>query len=344
MKLCFSLVLSLSFLFLSGCTTTDDTQSAQFFAMDTFMTITAYGSSAQDGIDVARTEINGLDSLLSRTKEESDISLLNQSGSQSVTLNEEVIHLLTEAQTISQSTGGTFDVTVAPVLDAWGWTADVQAVPDTEALADALSLVGYDNLILDSTASTATFTLDGMSADLGGIAKGYATQQAQLAMEESGVTSALLNFGSTITAIGTKPDGTSFRVAIKDPQNTEDYFAVLDLADQTISTSGGYERYFEEDGVTYHHILDPRTGQSAQSDLLSVTVLSQDAPLTDALSTACYVLGSEGAIDLWRNSDLSPFELILVQEDGTVLITEGVESQFTLYGEEGGYHYEVVSR
>lgn len=342
MKLCVASICAILFFILSGCASVDNPQSAQFFAMDTFITVTAYGNTAQSGIDAARTEINRLDVLFSRTKEESEISALNSAGVECVALSQEVLELLKKAQSISQATDGTFDVTIAPVMDAWGWTGEEQSVPSDEMIEGLLPLVNNENLVL--TQDTAQFTLEGMSADLGGIAKGYATQQAQFAMEETGVTSALLNFGSTITAIGTKPDGTAFRVAIKDPKNTEDYFAVLDLADQTISTSGGYERYFEEDGVIYHHILDPRTGQSAQSDLLSVTVLSQDASLTDALSTACYVLGSEGAIDLWRSTDLSSFELILVQEDGTVLITEGIESQFTLYGEEGGYHYEVVSR
>ena len=132
---------------------------------------------------------------------------------------------------------------------------------------------------------------------------------------------------------------------MKDPQDTQNYICVLSLSDQTASTSGGYERYFEEDGAVYHHIIDPATGYPADTGLLSVTVVSENAALADALSTACFVLGPEEALELWRTGGgLDAFELVLCRTDGTVVVTEGLEEGLTFHGEEGGYVCEIARR
>lgn len=342
MKRWFSFLSAAIFLLLPGCGGAGEA-SAQFFAMDTVMTVTVYGRQGKGAVDAARAEINRLDRLFSRTREDSEIARLNAGGE--TALDGEVLALLELARSVSEASGGAFDVTIAPVMDAWGWTGGERRVPPPAELEKLLPLVNYKNLLLDPASGTACLTRPGMSADLGGVAKGYAAGRAASAVREAGAASALLDLGSNITAVGDKPDGTSWRIAVKDPQDTQNYICVLSLSDQTASTSGGYERYFEEDGAVYHHIIDPATGYPADTGLLSVTVVSENAALADALSTACFVLGPEEALELWRTGGgLDAFELVLCRTDGTVVVTEGLEEGLTFHGEEGGYVCEIARR
>ena len=179
-------------------------------------------------------------------------------------------------------------------------------------------------------------------ADLGAVAKGFAAREAEAAIRDAGGTSAMLDLGGNVTVIGAKEDGSPWRVAVKDPRDTGSYLCVLALTDVTLSTSGGYERYFEEDGVRYHHIIDPETGYPADSGLLSVTVVSADHLLADALSTALFVAGPEEALDFWRSRD--DFELVLCTGQGELLVTEGLEDVFTFAGADRGYTYEIARR
>ena len=182
--------------------------------------------------------------------------------------------------------------------------------------------------------------------DLGAVAKGRAADLLVPLLTDSGVTSAILDLGGNLTALGTRPDGTPWRIGVKDPRNTETYFCILSLSDKTCSTSGSYERKFEVDGTTYHHILDPATGYPAESGLLSVTAVSSDGMLADGLSTACYVMGAEQSVRLWREHGLegAGFDLVLVREDGSVWITEGLEDGLDFRGKEAGYTYEIIRR
>ena len=163
--------------------------------------------------------------------------------------------------------------------------------PAPDALAAAMALVDSEELSVDTEASAASLARAGMEVDLGAVAKGFAAREAEAAIRDAGGTSAMLDLGGNVTVIGAKEDGSPWRVAVKDPRDTGSYLCVLALTDVTLSTSGGYERYFEEDGVRYHHIIDPETGYPADSGLLSVTVVSADHLLADALSTALFVAG-----------------------------------------------------
>ena len=186
--------------------------------------------------------------------------------------------------------------------------------------------------------------LDGAQLDLGGIAKGYAADLLRAQLEKEGVTSATLDLGGDVFVMGRKTDGSDWRIAVKDPADTESYLGVVSAADKFVVTSGVYERYFEENGVRYHHILDPKTGCPAESGLVSVTVLCENGAWADALSTACFVLGPDGALAL--RDDLADqgtdFELILVTDDGRVLYTDGLADAFTP-NDESGYTYEALA-
>ena len=335
------------FLLLSGCgapTVGDVGAVRQFFAMDTTMQITVYGEHQEEAASAVVAEINRLEQLFSRTRDTSQIAQINAHAGDgtAVSVSQEVAELLSLGQAYTAQTQGAFDMTVAPLMDAWGFTQDAFRVPSQTELDELLPLVDAQALEVDAQEGTARLTQSGMELDLGGIAKGYAAGQCVELLRSYGVESALLQLGGNITAMGTRYDGKPWQVAVRDPQNTEDYLCVLPLQDVTASTSGGYERFFEWEGKTYHHILDPATGYPAQSGLLSVTVISPDTARNDALSTALFVMGEEAALDLWRED--GDFEALLVCDDGRVLITEGLEEGLDFRGEGNGYTYEIVRR
>ena len=328
-------------LLLTGCGASADEASAQLFAMDTVMQLDAYGHQVKQAVSDAEEIIQALEARLSRTREDSLVSVLNQNGAaQDLSAAEQA--LLSEALTFRDATGGAFDITIAPVMDAWGFTTEERHVPAPDALAAAMALVDSEELSVDTEASAASLARAGMEVDLGAVAKGFAAREAEAAIRDAGGTSAMLDLGGNVTVIGAKEDGSPWRVAVKDPRDTGSYLCVLALTDVTLSTSGGYERYFEEDGVRYHHIIDPETGYPADSGLLSVTVVSADHLLADALSTALFVAGPEEALDFWRSRD--DFELVLCTDQGELLVTEGLEDVFTFAGADRGSTYEIARR
>ena len=341
------LLLTGIFLLCAGCAAygavQEEPASLQFFSMDTVMTVNAYGPSGEDGVQAARDAVNRLDGLLSRTDPDSQISQLNAHAGDgtAVAVDPDTAELLSFAQSVSQLLPGDFDVTIAPVMDAWGFTTEARHVPSAAELSAALALVDGSQLEVDADNATARLLQAGMEVDLGAVAKGFAAGKAEEALREAGVERATIDLGGNVTVIGTRPDGNPWRVAVKDPQNTDSYLCVLELEDVTLSTSGGYERYFEEGGVRYHHIIDPKTGYPADSGLQSVTVVTANHVLADALSTALFVAGEE-AIDFWRGRE--DIELVLCTDDNRVVVTEGLEEVFQLYDQDGGYTYEIARR
>lgn len=304
----------------------------QFFAMDTVMSITVYGDGMEDAVAAAVGEVNALEGLLSRTRADSEVSALNAAAPGAVPISEDTARVLSLAVEWSAKTGGAFDVTIAPVSAAWGFGGEEEhRVPSREELDELLKRV--DSGALTVKGNTAALEKAGMEIDLGGIAKGYTAGQAERVLREYGAESALLDLGHNITVIGGKPDGSAWRVAVQDPADSSGTVGILSLRDTSAVTSGGYQRYFEQDGVVYHHIIDPRTGYPADSGLLSATVVCADAGLADLLSTATFVLGEEAALKLWRNQ--GGFDLVLVTEDGRVVVTEGLSGQFTPDGSTG---------
>ena len=317
--------------------------------MDTAMVLTIYGEDALRAANAAEEEIYRLDSLLSRTNEASKVSLLNNAEGKMVPVGVALCDLIQTAATYTELTDGAFDITIAPVVSAWGFTTDHYQVPEQEELEELLTHVGMEHVQLSGKSSASAgyenASLDpGTQIDMGGIAKGYASDRFQ----EHQIPQALISLGGNVLAWGSKPNGSAWRVGIQDPNAPSDpnaYVGILQLTDAFAVTSGSYERFFEQDGVTYHHIIDPSTGYPAQNGLVSVTVVADAAQgngtMCDALSTALFVMGREKALDFWR-SGACDFEMILVDEDGLVTVTAGLEDCFQA-AEGGGYTYEVVS-
>lgn len=300
--------------------------SKDLFAMDTYMTLTAYGEHAQEAVDKAAERVEALDALLSTGNENSEIYQLNQNGE--ATLSEEGGYLVERALELYKKTEGAFDIAIYPVMQAWGFPTQDYHVPDDDTLKEKLALADASKVNYDKDTRKIFFDQDGMEIDLGGIAKGYTSSQIMQIYQDCGVTSGLVNLGGNVQALGCKTDGSKWRVAIQSPDDTEEYLGILEIEDQAVITSGGYERYFEEDGVTYHHIIDPAIGYPADSGLISVTIVSDDGTLADGLSTSLFIMGEEKAAQFWReNSD--EFEAIMETSDGELYVTEGIADSLT---------------
>lgn len=311
----------------TNSTTASSTQpvSQEIFAMDTYMTVTAYGDNAQKGVTDAVAEIQRLDNLLSIGKEDSEISKLNKSGC--AALSDDTAVMVTKALDLYKSTGGAFDITVLPLMELWGFTTQEYYVPTEDEIQSTLQRVGADKLTWDE--STKTLTLGNkQEIDLGGIAKGFTSSRIMEIFKKDGVTCGMVSLGGNVHLLGTKQDGSAWRVGIQDPNNTDDMLGVLEANDCAVITSGAYERNFEKDGVTYHHIIDPATGKPSNSGLTSVTIVSKDGTLADGLSTSLFVMGKDKAIAYWKQH-ADEFDTILVDKDRNVYITEGIAGNFS---------------
>lgn len=325
-------------LFLTGCSAESSPEPVQgtFFAMDTVMDFTIYGESGL--IDQSESLIASLESLVSVTDANSELYAINQTGSG--TLTGKASSLMEQALEICRRTDGALDLSIYPIVRAWGFTTGSYQVPDEAEIQALLPLVDYRKIQYDAATGTVTLP-EGMEIDLGSVAKGYAGQLAAQMLREHGVQSALLNLGGNVQTVGAKPDGSPWQIGIKDPQG-EDAMMVLSVEDQAVVTSGGYERYFEQDGKTYWHIMDPSTGHPADSGLISVTIVGDEGVVCDGLSTALFVMGLEKAADLWAQS--GDFEAVFVTASGEVYITEGLRDRFALTEQYADTPVSVIER
>lgn len=303
----------------------------QLFAMDTVMEFTASGRNAEPAVNAAMAEVQRLDALLSAASPSSEISRLNGEGGGAV--SEDTAAILKTALAVYQETGGLFDCTIYPLVKLWGFPAEEYHIPTDAELAAVLPLVDSSKLAFDGNALRLE---PGQAIDFGGVGKGYAAQRVMEIFREYGVKSGMVSLGGNVQVLGAKPDKSPWRIGVRDPEGGG-YFAVLSLEDKAAVTSGGYERYFEAGGRTYIHILDPRTGRPAESDLLSVTVVSRDGAKADALSTALFLMGREKAVSFWQNG--GGYDMILVAADWRVFVTEGLWGVF-----ETDMPVEVLSR
>lgn len=249
--------------------------------------------------------------------------LLSACGDAAV--SEDMARLLDFSLEMAEKTDGRFDITIYPLLAAWGFTTQEYHIPNQAELDQLLTLTGYERIKLEENSVVIP---DGTQLDFGAVAKGYTGDHiASLMKEEYGISSALLNLGGNVQTIGRKPDGTPWRIGIRDPYG-ESMLGTLEVEDAAVITSGGYERFFTgEDGKTYWHIIDPATGRPADSGLISVTVTGKEGALCDALSTALFVMGVDDAAAYWRTNP--GFDMILVTGEDEIYLTEGIAEQFT---------------
>ena len=224
-------------------------------------------------------------------------------------------------------------------MELWGFPSKNYKVPSDKEIKEKLKDVGSDKIIFDEAAGEISFKNRGMEIDFGGIGKGYITDELVKILTEEKVESAIINLGGNVFGFKKKPDGSLWNVAIRDPNEPDKYMAVIKLEDSAVITSGGYERYFEKDGVTYHHILDPRTGKPSNSNLKSVSIVSKDGTLADALSTSLFIMGEEGAAEYWKKNG-NNFDIILMTKDNRLLISNNIKGKVM----SDNYEVEVIKK
>ncbi len=309
-------------------------------AMDTFMTMTIYnqpGSVAQEHLRQAAGLLQELDALLSVTDAGSEIYRANHSGGETVPLSEDTRRLLEEALALCEETEGALDVTIYPVVRAWGFTTGEYRVPEAAELEALLKKVDFTQVGLTEDGLTLP---EGVELDLGAVAKGYAGDRLMDLFRSTGMICSIVELGGNVQALGTKPDGSPWRVAVQAPEGG--YAGALEIVDKAVVTSGGYQRYFEQDGEIFCHIINPASGRPVQNSLASVTVVADRGVQADALSTALFVMGREQAEAWWREHP--DFEFLLLEKDGTAVITEGLEDCFSLYGDWKNHPLEVIRK
>lgn len=304
------------------------TLSRLFRALGTMNTITVEQAEdharAADALERAERRVLELDKVLSAFRPESEVSLLNASaGCKEVSVGADTMFLLKESKRYSELTGGAFCVTTRPLSALWELNARCGTVPSRAEIEQALLLASDEDIVLDEEHGTAALKRFGQAVDFGGIAKGYAADEVRRILLEGGVTSALINLGGTVISLGRERN-----VGIQHPDRcTGIAMGRVTLCDNCAVTSGDYERYYEVDGVRYHHILDPRTGYPSRSNLRSVTLIGESAMELDALSTAIFALGAEDGLPLAEQAGV---ESVFVTNALDVFCSEHLRENFSL--------------
>lgn len=302
-------------------------------AMGTYIQQTIYGSNGQQAATDAAKAVTDLESLISWRKEDSDVAKLNaNAGADWITVSGDTLSLLEQCLDVAARSDGAYDPTILPVSSLWDFGGENQHLPEAGEIKRFSSYVDYQNLRLDREAGTASLKNSLHALDLGGAGKGAACDAAVKSYQDSGVSCGIVSVGGSIGVYGQKPDRSDWRIAIRNPFQTlsgeeNASMGTLDLSGGFVSTSGLYEKYFEQDGKLYHHILDPRTGYPVENDLVSVTVACDSGALSDMLSTACFVLGREQSAPLLEHYGA---QAVFIDKDKNVFVTSNLRDRLAI--------------
>lgn len=310
-------------LLLSGCGKAPQKDPIQQsgFHFDTIITITLYDPSKTAELNHCFELAELYENYFSADIKDSDISKINASPGSPVRVHEETIDLIEKGLSYSKLSEGKFDITVGKLTSLWDFHAKTPKLPDADAVAAAVRTIDYRNVMVRG--DEVTLTNPNAALDLGGIAKGYIADKLKEYLLSEGITSGLINLGGNVLTIGTKEDGSAYSIGIQRPfDETGAPAAVVSVKDQTVVTSGIYERYFEQDGIRYHHILDTATGYPYENELLSVSIICRDSADGDGLSTTCFALGLEKGMELIES--LEDTEAIFITSDQKIHGTSGI--------------------
>ena len=314
-----------------------EASESEIFALDTAITLKVYGRKRDEVLKNLEDKINELDDMLSTGKETSEVSRLNRGGE--AVLSPTMANLVKRSLDIYKKTDGLFDITIYPLMELWGFPTKNYRVPSEKEIEEKLKLVGSDKIDFNEETRKISFKNKGMEIDFGGIGKGYITDELVKILTDEKVESAIINLGGNVFGFRKKPDGSLWNIAIRDPNEPDKYMAAIRLEDSAVITSGGYERYFEENGIIYHHILDPRTGKPSESGLKSVSIISKDGTLADALSTSLFIMGEEKAIGYWKENG-SNFDILLMTNDNRLIVSAGIKDKVI----SDNYKIEVINK
>ena len=305
-----------------GCkSTATEPITRQTILFDTIIQIRIYDSDASDILDGCIEKCEYYENLLSRTVEGSDIYRINHADGTPVEVHPETIALLETALSYCELSDGAFDITLAPVSDLWDFQNNPGTLPEQSQLDAALSSVGYEAIQISG--NSVQITNPDTQIDLGAIAKGYIADQLKLYLKEQGIEHALIDLGGNILTVGGKPDGSKFHIAIQKPFDEQGTpITTVKTTDDSIVTSGIYQRYIEINGKIYHHILNPETGYPYDHSLFSVTIISNSSTTADALSTTCFAMGLEDGLELINS--LEHTEAIFITDNYELIYSDGL--------------------
>ncbi|MBE6024873.1 MAG: FAD:protein FMN transferase [Cellulosilyticum sp.] len=309
--------------------------SRQNFVLGTIVTISLYDSDSEELLDRAFNKLTELENILSINKTNTVIDTINHhAGITPVEVDEATYHLIKKGLYYSELTSGAFDITIGPLVKLWNIGFPSAHIPSQEEITNKLPLVDYHLMTLDDSTHSVYLGKEGMLLDLGGIGKGYATDEIAKLLRAEGVNHAIINLGGNIYTIGDKPDNRLWTIGVQNPFNPNgDSMGTIGISNQSIVTSGIYERYITaEDGTTYHHILDPSTGYPFTNELAGVSIISDSSTDGDALSTATFALGLENGLTFIESID--GVDAIFITMDYKVYTTSGIKNQFKLTNSE----------
>ncbi|NBK22763.1 MAG: FAD:protein FMN transferase [Spirochaetia bacterium] len=301
-------------------------QGQSFLMLGTVCKITIYDNPTEEAFRASFARLKEIEDRMSLRNQKSEISEVNRyAGKREVVVSSDTFSVIRKALEIAVLSKGAFDPTVGPLVQAWDIGGDNPRKPPQDEIDSLLPLIGYDRVILDEGTSSVFLQDEGMVLDLGGIAKGYAADEVARILHEHGVEHAIVNLGGNVLTLGNKTDGKPWKIGVQDPEALRgEYVMILSLTDQTLVTSGPYERFLELDGEVYHHILNTKTGYPVKSDYTSVSIVTKNSLLADALSTSLYALGYDDGMALINTLD--DVEAIFMTKDKKILLSEGLKS------------------
>lgn len=331
MKRLISVILLVVLLFSLTACQGDDSFTATSYLMGTFVNSTIYAKEDCSS-DIFAALSNEENEILSWRSEQSEIYKLNQTGK--LDADAKAYSYIEQCLELAERSNGALDITILPVSRLWDFGGENERLPSQSEIDEQLAFVGYDNISISADEISLP---QGCQIELGAVGKGIACDVVREVCQQKNVEAAVVSVGGSVMLYGNKPNGDKWKISVRHPdKSVNDSLAYLQLdGGYNISTSGDYEKTFEQDGKTYHHILDASTGYPAQSRLKSVTVISENGLLSDALSTACYVLGLDKGMELAQSYGA---KALFVLDDNSVYVTNDlydsvqmVDEEYTLY-------------
>lgn len=311
------LILALSITLLCSCVKKDEKFTDNRIAMGTSVSITVYEREDKAFIEGVFNLLYDIEREISAKLDSSYISMINSNaGVAPVQVPSHIFSLIETAMWISSESGGYFNPAIGALSDIWAIGSENQRVPSQTEIESVLPLLSLEDIVLDSNNSSVYLKKPGMKLDLGGIGKGYAADEVRAYLVENGVDRAIINLGGNIYALGSKSEKELWKIGIMNPEESGSYISLVEVEDKSVVTSGAYERFFEEDGVIYHHILNPDTGYPYESDLLSASIIAESSTLADGLSTVVFASGSEHAEEIANKFGVS---IILYTKDREII-------------------------
>ncbi len=330
-------LISLSLIF-SACTkentsekeSLNDPVTKREFFLGTVISITLYDNVTEEVFEKVFTKLKEIEDKMTINAENSEVIEINKNaGKDYVKVSDDTYYVINKGKYYSELSNGRFNISIGPLVKLWNIGSIDARVPSDSEINEKLDVINYKDVLLNESEKSVKLNKEGMILDLGGIAKGYGADVVVELLKDNGIKYGIVNLGGNVYTFGSKPNGDPWKIGIQGPfKDRGDYVGIVEIIDKTVVTSGIYERYFEEDGKLYHHILDPETGYPVENNLASVSIITDSSIDADSLSTAAFSLGLEKGLDLIES--LENTEAIFITKDSEIYLTSGLNDNFEL--------------